>query len=178
MNTFNNPDARARQYLRTFATEYNQIIRTHSEMMVEYNRNVGNIIRLLEEYGPAPTHSNDSQDIATIISLLAQSNQNRLTQNQIENATENVVYTSEAFPDITQCPISLDDFEENEVVCRIRYCHHMFKRNNIMRWFETHTGCPVCRHNLREFTPASIWANIFNRISDASGDILEVPVRF
>jgi len=104
---------------------------------------------------------------------------------QIANATENVLYTTETFPEITQCPISLDEFEDGEVVCQIRHCRHIFKSRNIRRWFETHTCCPVCRHDLEnpnpESAPSSIWSSLFNRSLDVSGNdvyTVEFPLRF
>lgn len=204
MNSFNRPRARSQEFLRTFVTEYNQVIRTHTEMMSEYNRNVRNIITLIQRNGeythtPAPTpttrSSNNRSDIATLIYLLSQAGVDDvrvgLTQSQIANSTDNVIYTLEAFPEITQCPISLDEFEDGEVVCQIRHCRHIFRRRNIMRWFETHSCCPVCRHDLENSssesapvpasTPANIWSSLFNRSSDVSGNdvyTVEFPLRF
>ena len=206
MNSFNRPRARSQEFFRTFATEYNQIIRMHTEMMSEYNRNVHNIITLIQRNGeythtPAPTpttrSSNNRSDIATLIYLLSQAGVDDvrvgLTQSQIANSTDNVIYTLEAFPEITQCPISLDEFDDGEVVCQIRHCRHIFRRRNIMRWFETHSCCPVCRHDLENSTPdplpatattstpANIWASLFNRSSDVSGNdvyTFELPLRF
>ena len=202
MNSFNRPRARSQEFLRTFVNEYNQIIRTHTEMMSEYNTNVRNIINLIQrtsDYGhthtPASTpttRSSSRSDIATLIYLLSQAGVDDvragLSQSQIENATESVLYTPDAFPEITQCPISLDEFEDGELVCQIRHCRHIFKRRNIMRWLETHTCCPVCRHDLenantepaRAQTP-SIWSSLFNRSLDISGNdiyTVEFPLRF
>ena len=202
MNSFNRPRARSQEFLRTFITEYNQIILTHTEMMSEYNRNVRNILSIIQRNGeythtPAPTpttRSSNRSDIATLIYLLSQAGVDDaragLSQSQIENATESVLYTPDAFPEIIQCPISLDEFEDGELVCQIRHCRHIFKRRNIMRWFETRTCCPVCRHDLenantepaRAQTP-SIWSSLFNRnlSSDVSGNdvyTVEFPLRF
>jgi len=203
MNSFNRPRARSQEFLRTFVNEYNQVIRTHTEMMSEYNTNVRNIINLIQrtsEYGPTHTHtpaptpttrSSSRSDIATLIYLLSQAGVDDvrvgLSQSQIENATESVLYTTEAFPEITQCPISLDEFEDGELVCQIRHCRHIFKRRNITRWLETHTCCPVCRHDLENSNsepvraPSSIWSSLFNRSSDVSGNdvyTVEFPLRF
>ena len=72
-----------------------------------------------------------------------------LSKSQIKEGTKDVMYTSELFHDRNKCPISLDDFDDNEIVCKIRNCRHIFKRDYIMRWFENHTCCPVCRHSLK-----------------------------
>ena len=49
----------------------------------------------------------------------------------------------------TRCPISLDDFQENENITQIVECGHIFKTQPIMTWFEHHTKCPKCRCELR-----------------------------
>ena len=201
MNSFNRPRARSQEFLRTFINDYNQIIRTHTEMMSEYNSNIRNILSIIQrngEYTSTPTstpttRSSSRSDIATLIYLLSQAGVDDvragLSPSQIENTTESVLYTTEAFPEITQCPISLEEFANGEVVCQIRHCRHIFKHINIMRWLETHTCCPVCRHDLenanaepgRAQAPSSIWSSLFNRSSDISGNnvyTVEFPLRF
>lgn len=183
MNSFNRPRGRSQEFMRTFISDYNQIIRTQTEMMMEYNRNIRDLIRIMGRYSdaptptPTPTPATTTPDIAALISLLSQVGiEPGLSPEQIENATERVIYTSEAFPETTQCPISLDEFEEGEVVCQIRHCHHIFKRRNIMRWFETHTGCPVCRHELLDETTSLP----VSRAMDISGNAIytfEFPFR-
>ena len=73
-----------------------------------------------------------------------------LTAAQIENATETIHYT-EGIGERT-CPISMEEFTDNEEICRIRGCQHFFKRQSIMRWFENHVVCPLCRYDLRDFS--------------------------
>jgi hypothetical protein len=210
MNTFNNnrgrtAHVRSAEFLRTFVSEYNQIIQAHSEMMLEYNRNVSNIMRILQRTQdmappptPAPTPvartSSNRSDIATLIYLLSQANMEEqipigLTPAQIIDATQIVTYTSGSFNE-TQCPISLEEFVDNERICQIRHCRHVFRRPNLLRWFETHVGCPVCRYDLRgadteennnieTSSVSSMLSTLFN--SDVSGNgvySLEFPLRF
>jgi hypothetical protein len=206
MNTFNNRgrtvNARSAEFLRAFVSEYNQIIHAHSEMMLEYNRNVSNILRIINRTQdttptPAPTpvsRTSNRSDIATLIYLLSQVNPEEqpigLTPAQIIDATEIVTYTSGSFNE-TQCPISLEEFVENERICQIRHCRHVFRRPNLLRWFETHVGCPVCRYDLRGHTEenndndnestrvSSMLSSLFN--SDVSGNgvySFEFPLRF
>jgi len=35
---------------------------------------------------------------------------------------------------------------------KLRTCNHMFHKNCIDRWFESHVHCPVCRADIREFS--------------------------
>lgn len=72
-----------------------------------------------------------------------------LTLTQIINATE-IIHYSESLGE-RRCPISLDDFIPNEQICQIRGCKHIFKPVNLLRWFERHTECPVCRYDLRYY---------------------------
>ena len=46
------------------------------------------------------------------------------------------------------CPISREDFTNNDIVMQINHCRHVFKWKHLLRWFETHSTCPSCRHNL------------------------------
>ena len=73
-----------------------------------------------------------------------------LSRGQIQTATRNIHYTTDLSYNV--CPISLEDFVENEEVCQIKQCGHIFKKNNIMRWFSaSHVHCPVCRYDLRDY---------------------------
>lgn len=70
------------------------------------------------------------------------------TTEQINRATE--TYSYRLIDDIhTQCPITLDEFQENEIVCRIRHCGHTFRENSIRNWFQQNVRCPVCRYDIR-----------------------------
>lgn len=71
------------------------------------------------------------------------------TNEQIENAVENIVYDS-SFSQF-QCPISLEQFEEGIEICRIKHCRHLFKRSSLMDWFQRNVRCPVCRYDIRDY---------------------------
>ena len=46
------------------------------------------------------------------------------------------------------CAISQDDFENNDDVCKINHCGHIFKKNSIENWLKQNHSCPSCRHNI------------------------------
>lgn len=73
------------------------------------------------------------------------------TQSQIEAATRRVRYCDISRPAYTQCPISLEDFNDNEMVTVIRPCGHIFQSEHLMNWFRTNCRCPVCRFDIREY---------------------------
>uniref|UniRef100_A0A6C0CNL9 RING-type domain-containing protein n=1 Tax=viral metagenome TaxID=1070528 RepID=A0A6C0CNL9_9ZZZZ len=76
------------------------------------------------------------------------------TINQILSATERFVYNNESRCRITNdtCPISLEAFQEEEELCEIKHCHHVFKWSSIQTWFSRNSHCPVCRFDIRNHT--------------------------
>ena len=73
------------------------------------------------------------------------------TQSQIESATRRVRYCDIITPRNRSCPISLDNFEDNEMVTVIRYCGHIFRSDDLNTWFMSHCNCPVCRYDIRDY---------------------------
>lgn len=74
----------------------------------------------------------------------------RPTNNQISNATRTFNYSTE-LSNNSRCPITLEDFQQNDVVCEIKHCRHVFKQQSIMDWFQRNVRCPVCRYDIREY---------------------------
>ena len=66
------------------------------------------------------------------------------TTTQIEIATRNVLYRDIVTPRNTNCPISLETFTDNQEVAVIRYCGHIFNREELTRWFRS--NCKRSRH--------------------------------
>jgi len=71
----------------------------------------------------------------------------RLTSEQISTLTRDIPYTS----DMTQttCHICQEEFVENEMVCQIIGCNHIFHKPELLTWLQNHNNCPVCRLELR-----------------------------
>ena len=78
---------------------------------------------------------------------------NRLTPQQITNATQTVIYNESMGEE--RCPITLDNFIVGETICQIRHCNHIFKTDALMNWFNRNVRCPVCRHDLRNYESPS-----------------------
>ena len=72
------------------------------------------------------------------------------TNNEVEEATEQLSYSPDMILINTQCPIALEDFVEGESLVRIRHCGHTFRQASIRNWFRSNVRCPVCRHDIRE----------------------------
>jgi len=78
------------------------------------------------------------------------------TIRQLLTATEIYNYSTETETSTDQaeltCPITLEEFENGELLCRIRYCRHVFKWKYLQEWFCTSSHCPVCRYDIRTYS--------------------------
>jgi len=77
------------------------------------------------------------------------------TQSQIETATRRVRYCDILQPINTQCPISMEDFNDTDMVTFLRPCGHIFQTASIMNWFRSNCRCPVCRYDIRNYNSNS-----------------------
>jgi hypothetical protein len=77
----------------------------------------------------------------------------RLTSQQIQLATQNIVYDETMNEE--RCPITLDNFIVGENICQIRHCRHIFKTDPLMNWFQRNVKCPVCRYDIRTYNSPS-----------------------
>jgi hypothetical protein len=72
------------------------------------------------------------------------------TPYQIEVATRVARFGDIANPLNLACPISLENFNENDQVLVIRHCNHIFSNTGLHLWFRTNCRCPVCRYDIRD----------------------------
>jgi len=77
------------------------------------------------------------------------------TQTQIDIATRRVRYRDIVTPRNIACPISMVDFNDNDIVTVIRHCGHVFATDQLNIWFATHCTCPVCRFDIRDAAAAT-----------------------
>ena len=73
------------------------------------------------------------------------------TQSQIESATRVVRFGDIIRPLNSACPITLENFNENDQVLLIRQCSHIFSNTGLISWFRTNCRCPVCRFDIRNY---------------------------
>jgi len=73
------------------------------------------------------------------------------TQEQINNAVENYLFSEINQPGNQACPISLRTFQANDEVSVIKYCNHIFSKNELTNWFLYNTRCPLCRYDIRNY---------------------------
>jgi hypothetical protein len=101
------------------------------------------------------------------------------TASQIETATRRVLYQDISTPINNSCPISMDDFNDNDTVTIIRHCGHIFNSDELTTWFQSNCRCPVCRYDIRNFNRNTSSLSNQERnnttndlIQDISGNIL------
>jgi len=46
------------------------------------------------------------------------------------------------------CPITQQNFNDNDDILKINHCGHIFKKDSLVTWFERSSLCPVCRHSI------------------------------
>ena len=73
------------------------------------------------------------------------------TNAQIETATRRVLYRDIVTPINNTCPISMDNFNDDDTVTIIRHCGHIFNTDELNTWFENNCRCPVCRYDIRNY---------------------------
>lgn len=78
------------------------------------------------------------------------------SDDQINRATLNTVFSNILSPVNATCPISRDEFNDNSEITMIRGCNHIFNRDSLREWFVSHSTCPMCRNDIREFRPPSL----------------------
>lgn len=75
------------------------------------------------------------------------------TPSQIESATRQVRFCDIITPLNLRCPISMENFSDNDIVTVIRHCGHIFQRESLQSWFQSSCRCPVCRYDIRDYNP-------------------------
>jgi hypothetical protein len=78
------------------------------------------------------------------------------TQTQIEIATRRVRYSDIISPPNVSCPISLELFNDSDMVTVIRQCGHIFDSDQLNTWFRSNCKCPVCRYDIRNYNTYDI----------------------
>jgi hypothetical protein len=73
-----------------------------------------------------------------------------LSEIQIHDFTESFIYNllNNSNISTTVCPISLEPFQEGDLILKIRHCGHEFKSVFLRQWFRRSSRCPLCRCNL------------------------------
>ena len=76
----------------------------------------------------------------------------RPSPEQLEQATQQLLFNTIENPLNITCPITQIDFADNDIVTQLIYCKHIFYTNAIFRWFNRNVHCPLCRNDIRDNT--------------------------
>lgn len=90
------------------------------------------------------------------------------TPSQIEIATRRVRYCDIISPINRSCPISMDTFNDTDMVTIIRQCGHIFKTEELNTWFRSNCRCPVCRYDIRTYVSSNSTNNLNENINTES----------
>ena len=151
--------------------------RNQSDIFDTSDRNIGGY--LIDEYTfPVNTNRQNNinethdtlRDLRSVFEIFFQPIEIYPSQSQIEIATRRVRYCDITTPINTSCPISMDDFNDNDMVTVIRHCGHTFHTENIMNWFRSNSRCPVCRYDIRDY---NIPNQNLNNSQDSSNNNIE-----
>jgi hypothetical protein len=141
----------------------NQIFNEHQNNYVQFdystpiNRNLyyENLLNV-NPLGRLLTTQNDETSISNILSnFLNSSVVVRPSREQIQNASRTIRYGEISNPVSETCPISLEVFNQNDMVRQLLPCGHLFHEQQFNQWFETNVRCPVCRYDIRNYRPLS-----------------------
>lgn len=94
------------------------------------------------------------------------------TPEQINRATLNTTYANVAAPVNTTCPISRDEFNDESEITVIRGCHHIFNRSSLREWFVSHSTCPMCRNDIRNYRASETDTETETITDNATRDLL------
>jgi len=119
-----------------------------------YLNNRPYIIDNIQEYR-IPSRINRNENLNTNFSNILQTFFQPVdvypTPSQIEAATRCVRYCDIISPRNRACPISLDNFNDSDMVTVIRFCGHIFNTEELNTWFRSNCRCPVCRYDIRNY---------------------------
>ena len=74
----------------------------------------------------------------------------RPTQEQVQNATRELLFSGIQQPYNRICPIMQLGFLSTDNVVQIISCGHIFTPSALHRWFNLSTKCPLCRIDIRD----------------------------
>ena len=97
------------------------------------------------------------------------------SQQQINNATSTFIYTTDMSP--ATCPIDRESIQSGDEVIKITHCGHIFRSQNLRRWFGTNARCPLCRYDIRTYSNTDLSNNttdVSNNTTDVSNNITDI----
>ena len=82
-----------------------------------------------------------------------------MDKTQIENATRFIQYDTIINPSNESCPFTYEPFNNQDMVRQILFCGHICSSAGFNTWFNSNVSCPICRYDIRNYRPTSIFNN-------------------
>lgn len=95
------------------------------------------------------------------------------SEEEINNACEDLSFNSIMNPLNSSCPITLERFTNESRVTQILFCGHCYSSQALRTWFRSNVRCPICRYDIRNYNPMSIMRNPY---SNTRQEILDEPM--
>ena len=157
VNVMNNQETTLRRLI--FETNSNSpLYSSRSNYSMNQNLHSNRINRLRNPvhllYNPSTNREDYIESLANIDTLLdgfLNAVQIIPSNEQINQALQNCLFSEINNPGNQACPISLRTFQPNDEVSVIKYCNHVFTKNDLANWFLYNTRCPLCRYDIRNY---------------------------
>jgi hypothetical protein len=95
---------------------------------------------------------------------------------QINNSTSAVIWNDISNnPGVS--PIDRTQFTCSDRLIKINHCGHIFKKNNLLKWFERNSSCPICRHDIMSTNNRSSNSNV-NTVERNNNSINDISNNF
>jgi hypothetical protein len=97
----------------------------------------------------------------------------RPSSEQINRASRLVRYGDIENPLSESCPISLDEFNDDDFVRQLLPCGHLFHQLPFNEWFSENVRCPICRYDIRNYRTLSRRNTPNNTSNESSNNTTE-----
>jgi hypothetical protein len=105
-----------------------------------------NLLDTLTLWALFPNGINTTQTMESLTPVIV-----RPTRGQIQEACEEMTFGEVQEPGNRSCPITQEEFNNDDNIMLIRQCGHIFNRDELNRWFQQNVRCPMCRYDIREY---------------------------
>jgi hypothetical protein len=175
----NNPQSRRTSFTNNNRIRRNNSIINNRNIRPRYGENIRNYPNRYN--GPFDNNQVLNRDFnESLISILDNMNFDSVpvtpTEEQINNACEDISFNLISNPINTSCPINLERFTNESLITQIIFCGHCYSPDALRMWFTTNVRCPICRYDIRTYNPLLMIHNPYRRIINTNIQTEQEPV--
>ena len=175
----NNPQSRRTSFTNNNRIRRNNSIINNRNIRPRYGENIRNYPNRYN--GPFDNNQLLNRDFnESLISILDNMNFDSVpvtpTEEQINNACEDISFNLISNPINTSCPINLERFTNESLITQIIFCGHCYSPDALRMWFTTNVRCPICRYDIRTYNPLLMIHNPYRRIINTNIQTEQEPV--